>query len=548
MVRELIRLEDVHRAFGAVTVLDGINLRIDEGDRIGVVGHNGAGKTTLLRTISDQDQDVGDIAFAPGLRIAYLTQVRDIDEEATLEEELNRRGHQFKELEEEISSIEEQMADPTFYEGDWQPVLDRYSELQALSARSGGTDVAGHAKNILDALELGHHPLEMPLSKLSGGERAKVALARQLVGLGEIDVFFLDEPTNHLDLPTLQWLETFLTRFQGAQLIVSHDRYFLDRICTHILEIHDGQTRGYAGNYTAYLQQKELFLQTLSDRIEKCEKEIKRITGALQSMKRANKYDKSISQKHQMLSRSQRELKWLKKLKPKERRGLQFNLQSTEKSSLDVLDFKQASLKFEGLRRPILNKVNIGVRRGQKIGIVGANGAGKTTLLRIINQEIALDDGEVDVRPGVEIGYFHQDHRTLDFDLTAVEQVQKLKPRMDYGDIRAMLGQFQFTKEMVATPLNKLSGGERARIAMLKLLLEENNMLLLDEPTNHLDTDAKEALEETLKGYDGCIMTVSHDRWFLDKVCDTIWELPGDGTIVVHPGNYSDYLRRKGKS
>ena len=548
MVRELIRLEDVHRAFGAVTVLDGINLRIDEGDRIGVVGHNGAGKTTLLRTISDQDQDVGDIAFAPGLRIAYLTQVRDIDEDATLEEELNRRGHQFKELEEEISSIETQMADPAFYEGDWQPVLDRYSELQALSARSGGTDVAGHAKNILEALELGHHPLEMPLSKLSGGERAKVALARQLVGLGEIDVFFLDEPTNHLDLPTLQWLETFLTKFQGAQLIVSHDRYFLDRICTHVLEIHDGQTRGYAGNYTAYLQQKELFLQTLSDRIEKCEKEIKRLTGALQSMKRANKYDKSISQKHQMLSRSQRELKWLKKLKPTERRGLRFNLQSTEKSSLDVLDFKQASLKFEGLQRPILNKVNIGVRRGQKIGIVGANGAGKTTLLRIINKEIALDDGEVDVRPGVEIGYFHQDHRTLDFDLTPVEQVQKLKPRMDYGDIRAMLGQFQFTKEMVATPLNKLSGGERARIAMLKLLLEENNMLLLDEPTNHLDTDAKEALEDTLKGYDGCIMTVSHDRWFLDQVCDTIWELPGDGTIVIHPGNYSDYMRRKGKA
>ncbi len=547
-MRELIRLEDIHRAFGAVTVLDGINLRVDEGDRIGVVGHNGAGKTTLLRTISNQDQDIGDIQFAPGLRIAYLTQVRDIDEDATLEEELNRRGHQFKELEEEIATIESQMADPSFYDGDWQPVLDRYSELQALSARSGGSDVAGHAKNILEALELGHHPIEMPLSKLSGGERAKVALARQLVGLGEIDVFFLDEPTNHLDLPTLEWLETFLTKFQGAQLIVSHDRFFLDRICTHILEIHDGSTRGYAGNYTAYLQQKELFLQTLDDRISKCEKEIKRLTGALQSMKRANKYDKSISQKHHMLSRSQRELKWLKTLKPKERKELQFNLQSTEKSSLDVLDLKQASLKFEGQNRPILNKVEIGVRRGQKIGIVGANGSGKTTLLRIINGEIPLDDGIIDVRPGVEIGYFHQDHRTLDFDLTPIEQVQKLKPRMEYGNIRAMLGQFQFTKEMVSTPLKKLSGGERARIAMLKLLLEENNMLLLDEPTNHLDTDAKEALEETLKNYDGCIMTVSHDRWFLDQVCDTIWELPGDGTIVVSPGNYTDYLRRKGKA
>ena len=546
MARELIRLDDVHRAFGPVTVLDGVNLRIDEGDRIGVVGHNGAGKTTLLRTISEQKQDIGDITFAPGLRIAYLTQIRDIDENATLDEELNRRGHQFKELEDEITKIETEMADPAFYEGDWQPVLDRYSELQSLSARSGGTDVAGHAKNILEALELGHHPLDVSLSQLSGGERAKVALARQLVGLDEIDMFFLDEPTNHLDLSTLQWLENFLANFQGAQLVVSHDRYFLDRVCTHILEIHDAHLRGYSGNYTSYLQQKELFLQTLDDRMSKCEKEIKRLNGALQSMKRANKYDKSISQKHQMLSRAQRELKWLKKLKPKERRGLQFNLQSIEKSSLDVLDFRQASLKFKDMQRPILNKVEIGVRRGQKIGIVGANGAGKTTLLRIINGEVKLDDGIIDVRPGVEIGYFHQDHRTLDFELTPVEQVQKLKPRMDYGRIRAILGQFQFTKEMVSTPLKKLSGGERARIAMLKLLLEDNNMLLLDEPTNHLDTDAKEALEETLKNYDGSILTVSHDRWFLDQVCDTIWELPGNGTIHVHPGNYSKYMERKG--
>jgi ATP-binding cassette subfamily F protein 3 len=237
----------------------------------------------------------------------------------------------------------------------------------------------------------------------------------------------------------------------------------------------------------------------------------------------------------------------LKSLKPKERRGLQFNIQATEKSSLDVLDFKQASLRFDGLDRPILNKVEIGVRRGQKIGIVGANGAGKTTLLRIINGEVDLDEGIIDVRPGVQIGYFHQDHRTLDFDLTPIEQVQKLKPRMDYAKIRAMLGQFQYTPEMVATPLKNLSGGERARIAMLKLLLEDNNMLLLDEPTNHLDTDAKEALEASLRAYDGCILTVSHDRWFLDQVCDTIWELPGDGTIRIYPGNYSDYLRRSGK-
>jgi len=548
MVRELIRLEDVHRSFGPVKVLEGVNLRIDEGDNIGVVGHNGAGKTTLLRTISNQDQDIGDITFAPGLRLAFLTQVRDIDEGATLEQELNRRGRQFQELEEEISALEMKMATPSFYDGEWQGDMDRYQELQAMMARSGGTNVASHAQEILKALDLAHHPLEMPLADLSGGERAKVALARQLVGLSEIDVFFLDEPTNHLDLATLDWLEGFLKTFEGALLIVSHDRYFLDRVCNAVVEIQDTHSKGYQGNYSSFIQQKELFLQTLSERIDKTSKEVKRLKGAMTSMKRANKYDKSISQKHFMLMRAQRELRWLKSLKPRQRRGLNFSLKSTEKSSLEVLDFRNASLTFEGLNRPILNSLEVGVSRAQKIGIVGPNGAGKTTLLRIINGELELDEGIIDVKPGVQIGYFHQDHRSLNFDLTPVEQVRALKPRMDYGDIRALLGRFQFTTEMVETKLSKLSGGERARIAMLKLLLEDNNLLLLDEPTNHLDTDAKEALEEALQEYEGSIITVSHDRWFLDKVCDTIWELPGDGSMWIWPGNYTDFIRLKRKN
>ena len=545
MARELIRIEDVHRAFGPVKVLDSVNLRIDEGDRIGVVGHNGAGKTTLLRTISEQDQDLGDIVFAPGLRLAFLTQIRDIDEGATLEQEINRRGRQFQELEEEITSLETKMAEPSFYEGDWQPDIDRYQELQSMMARSGGTNVASHAQEILRALDLAHHPLDMPLASLSGGERAKVALARQLVGLSEIDVFFLDEPTNHLDLATLDWLETFLTTFDGALLIVSHDRYFLDRVFNGIVDIQDTRAKGYPGNYSSYLQQKELFLQTLDDRIKKTQAEVKRLTGALQSMKRANKYDKSISQKRFLLARAQGELRWLKSLKPRERRGLNFRLESTEKSSLEVLDFHNASLTFEGLNRPIIKGLELAVSRAQKIGILGPNGAGKTTLLRIIQGEIKLDEGTIDVKPGVQSGYFHQDHRSLNFDMTPVDQVRSLKPRMDYGDIRSLLGRFQFTSEMVETKLSKLSGGERARVAMLKLLLEDNNLLLLDEPTNHLDTDAKEALEEALEDYEGSIITVSHDRWFLDRICDTIWELPGDGSLWIWPGNYSDYIRRK---
>ena len=414
-----------------------------------------------------------------------------------------------------------------------------------MMARSGGTNVASHAQEILRALDLAHHPLDIPLGDLSGGERAKVALARQLVGLSEIDVFFLDEPTNHLDLTTLDWLEDFLNTFEGAQLIVSHDRYFLDRVCNAIIEIQDTRAKAYHGNYTSFLQQKELFLQTLADRIKKTDAEVKRLTGALQAMKRANKYDKSISQKRFLLTRAQGELRWLKSLKPRQRRGLHFRLESTEKSSLEVLDFHDATLTFEGLNRPIIKGLEVGVSRGQKIGIVGPNGAGKTTILRLIQGELELDSGSVDVKPGVQIGYFHQDHRSLNFDLTPVEQVRALKPRMDYGDIRALLGRFQFTNEMVETKLGKLSGGERARIALLKLLLEDNNLLLLDEPTNHLDTDAKEALEDALVEYDGSIITVSHDRFFLDRICDTIWELPADGSMWIWPGNYSDFIRRK---
>jgi ATP-binding cassette subfamily F protein 3 len=545
MVRELVRLEEIHRTFGPLTILEGVNLQIDEGDRIGVVGHNGAGKTTLLRTISNQDQDLGDLHFAPGLRLAYLTQIRDIVEAATLGEELNRRGRQFKELEDEIAGIELQMAEPSFYDGDWQPTMDRYQELQALMARSGGSDVAGHASEILKALDLAHHQLDVKLSSLSGGERAKVALARQLVGLNEIDLLFLDEPTNHLDFQTLDWLERFLLKFQGALLVVSHDRYFLDRVCNNIAEIQDAHLKGYPGNYSSFLKQKELFLQTLDERIKKISKELKRLKGAMMSMKRNNKFDKSISQKHFMIMRAQRELKWLKSIQPKQRRNLNFSLQATEKSSLEVLDFHKAHLQFEGMDRPILHGLEVGVRRGQKIGIVGPNGAGKTSILRLIIGELKLDSGKLDIRPGVEAGYFHQDHRSLNFNLTPIEQIQHLKPRMDYAEIRAMLGQFQFTSDMVSTKLEKLSGGERARIALLKLLLEDNNMLLLDEPTNHLDTDAKEALEEALMEYDGGIITVSHDRWFLDKICDTIWELPGDGSLWVWPGNYTDYISRK---
>jgi len=292
MVRDLITVEGVDRSFGPVDVLVDINLLVQDGDRIGIVGHNGAGKTTLLNTISEQTQDVGDIEFAPGIRLAYLTQIRDIDSNSTIEEELGRKGRQFQELEEEIAKIEAEMADPAFYEGDWESVIERYSQLQQTLGESGGGNVASIAKATLAKLGLDKHPMDMQVSKLSGGEKAKLALARQLVGLAGVDVIFLDEPTNHLDIQTTEWLEGFLRDFKGAQLIVSHDRYFLDQVCTRIVEVDNLRAWPWKGNYSKFLQQKTAQEATLSDMIKTVEKKIDATIGALKQMKRANKYDK----------------------------------------------------------------------------------------------------------------------------------------------------------------------------------------------------------------------------------------------------------------
>ena len=544
MSRQLIRIEEISRSYGPVDVFKDVSFAVEEGDRIGIVGHNGSGKTTLLNTISRRDQDLGEIDFNDGLRIAYLTQVRDIDNDATIEEELARKGRQFLELEEEIAGIEAEMGKPEFYDGDWQPILDRYAELQQMLASSGGANVAGRARSILERLGLGHHPLEMKVDDLSGGERAKLALARQLVGLDGIDVLFLDEPTNHLDIETTEWLEEFLIEFPGAMIIVSHDRYFLDKVCTRIIEIENQMIWQYKGNYSEHLSQKLANESALGDMIATVDKKIKHTLGGLQHMKRNNKYDKSISAKHKMLERLQRQRKALKARVPKKRKAMNFSLKSVDKASMDVLELKQVSKRFDNLDKDILKKADLSIIKGQRIGVVGGNGSGKTTLLKMINGEENISDGVLEVSPGVILGYFHQDHRTLDFNLNPVEQIQRLRPDMAYGDIRAALGRFQFAKEQVKTRLEDLSGGERARVALLKLLLEDNNMLLLDEPTNHLDVDAKESLEEALGEYEGALMTVSHDRWFLDQVVNWILELK-DGAIKLFRGNYSDYVSRR---
>ncbi|MEZ7993912.1 MAG: ATP-binding cassette domain-containing protein, partial [Candidatus Poseidoniaceae archaeon] len=394
MVRELISVESIDRSFGAVDVLRDVNLLVKDGDRIGIVGHNGAGKTTLLNTISEQSQDAGDIRLAPGIRLAYLTQIRDIDSDKTIEEELSRKGRQFQELEDEIAAIEARMIEPEFYDGDWEGVMERYSELQQTLASSGGGNVAAIAKGILKTLGLDKHPMEMPVNNLSGGEKAKLALARQLVGLSGVDVMFLDEPTNHLDIQTTEWLEKFLKEFNGAQLIVSHDRFFLDQVCTRIVEVDNLRAWNWKGNYSQFVKQKAESAAALGDLIKNTEKKIQATMGALAQMKRANKFDKSISAKHKMIERMQQEVKLHKARVPKQRKALIMTLDAVDKASMDVLEITDACMTFEGLKKPILHNQDIEVRKGDRIGIVGGNGQGKTTLLKLINGDLKLTSGK----------------------------------------------------------------------------------------------------------------------------------------------------------
>ncbi len=540
--RLLLEVEEIAKSFGSLDVLENVSFNVHEGDRIGLVGSNGSGKTTILDLISNGGQDLGEIRPVDGLRMAYVTQVRDIEDNLDVATELDRKPRQFREIEDELSLIESQMADPAFYDGDWQSVMDRYQELQATLSQSGGGDVAGAAKAILRGLGLGHIDLSQKVSSLSGGERAKLALARSLVGLSAIDLLILDEPTNHLDIETCEWLEDFLIDFEGALIVVSHDRYFLDKVCTRIIEVAEKTTQAYTGNYSVHLRIKEA--NDAADRaaLDTIEKKIEHTQQALRHMKRSNKYDKSISSKHKMIEEMQKERKEIKsRIKPRPK-SLHIQIASEEKSSNEMVEFTDVSMVFSGNdSKLVFEDLNLEVRKGDRLGIVGPNGSGKTTLLRMILGDIAPTSGDFSLSPGVQIGYFHQDHRLLNFNKSCIQEIEAVRPDLDYGQVRGALGRFRFSKDSAHSQIGDLSGGERARVAILKLLLEPSNMLLLDEPTNHLDIPSKAALEEALRGYEGSMLVISHDRYFLDKIANGILSV-SDHKITRYAGGYSEFI------
>ena len=543
--RDLLRVEELAKSYGPQLIWHNVNFSVHHVDRIGLVGANGSGKSTLLNVLSDGGQDLGSIELADGIRMAHLTQIRDISESNTIEAELARQTRQFRELEEELRSLEALMADPAFYETDYQPSLDRYGELQRLLGEAGGTNIGANASHVLKKLGLSGYSLDQRVSELSGGERAKLSLARTIVGLSTVDLLLLDEPTNHLDTPTTEWLEGFIRDFQGALIIVSHDRYFLDKVCNRIFEVEGQRLTAYDGNYSQYITKKTQLLEALMNRLKDTDKRIARVKQALAHMKSSNKYDKSISAKHHMTKRLQSERARLQAGTSAKRRDLRFHIEAAQKSSNEVATLSAVELEFPGSPpKRIYDGLDLELVKGDRLGLVGWNGAGKTTLLKLLRGDLRQTAGEISVSPGVKIGYFHQDHSTLDFSNTPMEEVQASRPDYEYGQVRAALGRFLFRGLEVEKRLSDLSGGERARIAILKLLLEENNLLLLDEPTNHLDFESCRALEAAINEYDGSFVVVSHDRWFLDTVCDGILELKA-GKVTWYQGNYTDYVTAK---
>ena len=444
-------------------------------------------------------------------------------------------------IEEEIAALEAKMAEPSFYDGDWQPDIDRYQELQSMMARSGGTNVASHAQEILRALDLAHHPLDIPLADLSGGERAKVALARQLVGLSEIDVFFLDEPTNHLDLPAIEWLESELKSMRTALVVVSHDRRFLENLSRSTIWLAQGTTRVLDQNFGKFEGWRDTILE---------QEEVER-----------HKLDRKLATEMEWLrkgvtarrKRNQGRLRALISLRKerREQRGpigqVTFTNTETTQSGKLVLEAKSISKSFG--KKPIVKKFSIRIQRGDRVGIVGPNGAGKTTLINLLTGILTPDDGRVRLGTNLEMTTLDQNREnlnpvsTLSDALTGGSEFVSVNKKNKH--VIGYMKEFLFSPEQAHTPIGVLSGGERGRLMLARALAKPSNLLILDEPTNDLDIETLDLLQEMISDYSGTVILVSHDRDFLDRTATSIICSEGNGEWIEYAGGYSDMLSQR---
>ena len=534
----ILNVSNLNKSFGIDNILEDVNFLIEEKDKIGLVGLNGAGKSTLLQILAGKiTYDSGDLSIERDIKVGYLAQGAKFESHKTIGEALSSIFQEQQYQEKELRELETLMSSPEVYEDEsrLESLMNRYSTLFEDFKTSGGFEVQSRIRGVLRGL--GFDDEDTPISNLSGGQKTRLALGQVL--LESPDLLLLDEPTNYLDLESIQWLEGFLKDYTKALLVVSHDRYFLDNVTTKIFELENNRISVYLGNYSEYMNKKHAMIEILEKHEEIRQKEIERLKKNIQTF---------ISHRNYVQAESRR--KRLEELLPKSvlkknssAIRLRFDMQET--SGKEVLQIED--LGFSYGEKNILSSVNLKVFRGERVGIIGPNGIGKSTLLKILAGELKPQEGCIHFGHQVEPVYFAQEQQDLSPDATVLDEVWGSAPGLNLTEIRTFLGSLLFSGDEVEKNIRVLSGGEKSRVALGKAILQGANLLLLDKPTNHLDILSKEKLEDALNAFNGTIIAVSHDRYFLTKIATRIWEF-GSGNITDISGNFNYYLEKKNES
>lgn len=512
-----------------------VSFDVEERDKVGFIGANGVGKTTLFKILNGEISPVsGTVTFSKNVRPGYMEQHACNNPRADVYHELLSVFDYLSDMETEISALAHQIDNKS---GNLDELVERQTMLIEQFERAGGLTYKSRTRSALLGLGFSENDFTMPVGNLSGGQRSKLCLAKLL--LSQSNMLLLDEPTNHLDIDAIAWLEGFLRDFKGAMIIISHDRYFLDNVTNKTIELEHNRAMVYKGSYSEFVKKKESVNESLKNKYEHDLKEIKRIEGIVEQQKRWGQAHNFIT-----AASKQKEADRIKEglVAPEsELETMRMHFEPRCESGNDVLICKNLAKSFDD--KQLFKNVDIHIRKGERVFIIGGNGCGKTTLFRILTGKTPMNSGEYDYGANVEIGYFDQMQQNLDLSKTALDEVWDTFPNMTQTEVRSALASFLFKGDEVFKPLSKMSGGERARVSLLKLMLKGSNFLLLDEPTNHLDASSREELEKTLLDYSGTMLIVSHDRYFINKIADRILLLTNNG-VKEYLGNYDYYLER----
>lgn len=532
----ILSCNNITKTFGTDAILSDCSFHIEEREKAAIVGPNGAGKSTLLKIIMGRlPADDGTVTISKDKTLGYLAQHQNLSSDGTIYDELLSVKKDIIALEEKIRETEQQMKNATGEQLD--TLLDQYTKMNHQFELENGYAYQSEIVGVLKGLGFTEDDFSLPVSTLSGGQKTRVALGKLL--LSRPDIILLDEPTNHLDMESIRWLENYLLGYNGSVIIVAHDRYFLDRIVTKIIEIENTHVTVFSGNYTAYADKKKILRNMQLKEYLNQQREIKHQQEVITKLKQFNR-EKSIK-------RAESREKMLDKLevvdKPAEINDkMNIELNPSVISGNDVLSVSHLSKAFDD--NTLFTDISFDIKRGERVALIGNNGTGKTTILKIINDILPADSGEIKLGSKVTIGYYDQEHHVLDPDKTLFDELQDAYPDLNNTQIRNTLAAFLFTNDDVFKYIRDLSGGERGRVSLAKLMLSNANFLILDEPTNHLDMVSKEILENALNSYTGTVLYVSHDRYFINTTATRIIELVGQ-TTVNYIGNYDYYIEKK---